>query len=350
MAEERGVSKDGFTKRVLFIIMLCGVLSMLYWMADVLTVEPSAHQWSSDGAGPDAKSAAINELLATLVADQQRTRERLSVLEQKMGIPAEYQSESRPGATTKANNSDGVGAAPPSPSPATATATATATSTAPATATSKQTLKIHYCGRHFNKLIAGVLENEFQGAETSNGASSRKDPDWDLVYGGYQHCGTKGHEWDHKTGLVPATNFNALQRYQVWFPCMGAHGAYANKRELCKLIRHRDPTACYVLPDDRDELNPLMDGHRRWVVKQDLPSKNMHAGSGITYVTKAAEIPPGAGSAAGHYLVQPYRDPFLGPGQFARKSELRIYLSVTSTNPLRVYAYSSMWVILASHP
>lgn len=42
-----------------------------------------------------------------------------------------------------------------------------------------------------------------------------------------------------------------------------------------------------------------------------------------------------------------YSEPFLGDGMYARKSEFRIYLTVTSTKPLRLYAYDQMWVVMA---
>ena len=145
-------------------------------------------------------------------------------------------------------------------------------------------------------------------------------------------------------------DFDKLKPYQNWFPCMGAHESYANKYNLCKLIQRADPTACYVLPADRTELDARMDGKQLFVLKQDQHGKHTHAGSGVSYIREQRDIPAAADTEASSFMVQPYHDPFLGPGKFARKTELRIYLAVTSTHPLRLYAHRSMWVVMASHP
>ena len=79
----------------------------------------------------------------------------------------------------------------------------------------------------------------------------------------------------------------------------------ANKYELCKLIRRADPTACYVLPWDRAELDARMDGKQLFVLKQDQYGKNTHAGSGVSYIREQRDIPAAARTASSSYLVQP---------------------------------------------
>ena len=85
----------------------------------------------------------------------------------------------------------------------------------------KPHLKAHFCGKGYNKPVEKILQEEFNYMTTN----ANVDDDWDLIYGGYQHCGTKSHEWDMKTGLIPKITFSALKPYQQWFNCMGCRGS-----------------------------------------------------------------------------------------------------------------------------
>ena len=85
----------------------------------------------------------------------------------------------------------------------------------------KPHLKVHLCGRGFNKPVEKILQEDFNYMTTN----ANVDDDWDLIYGGYQHCGTKSHEWDMKTGLIPKIKFATMKPYQQWFNCMGCRGS-----------------------------------------------------------------------------------------------------------------------------
>eukprot|EP00957_Ditylum_brightwellii_P102198 7790558-Ditylum_brightwellii.AAC.1 len=87
-----------------------------------------------------------------------------------------------------------------------------------------------------------------------------------------------------------------------------------------------------------------MDGTKIWVLKRDGRNMQLHAGTGVSYVKTAEQLPK---SIDGSYLVQPYKEPFLGKGQYQRKAEFRVYLAITSFVPLRVYFYPRLWVVLA---
>jgi hypothetical protein len=78
-----------------------------------------------------------------------------------------------------------------------------------------------------------------------------------------------------------------------------------------------------------------------WVVKQDSAVKNLHVGSGVRFIKSEEELPTIQEQISGDYLVQPLTDHKMGPGEYQRRHELRMYLGVTSTTPLRAYAYSA---------
>ena len=97
--------------------------------------------------------------------------------------------------------------------------------------------------------------------------------DWDLIYGGYPHCGDwQIMDWDMQTGLnrrMAERGWQSLRPSQVWHPCMGCRETFCNRRELCRLLRRGDPSLCFLLPEHGAELEALMDGERVFVVKRD---------------------------------------------------------------------------------
>eukprot|EP00977_Amphora_coffeiformis_P028835 scaffold37433_cov199-Amphora_coffeaeformis.AAC.1 len=203
------------------------------------------------------------------------------------------------------------------------------------------------CGARHSFFIQSLIQQKFHLTEVS-----RNSEDWDLIYGGYPHCGqTDGLaplDWEMKTGLNQRINekgWENLKPHQIWFPCMGCKDSYCEKNQLCYLLREVDPSACYVLPEDKDRLTKQMDGQKLWVLKRDGKYLQLHAGQGVSYIKNVAEIPEQASD--GTYLVMPYLEPFLGQGQYRRKAELRVYIAITSLFPLRLYLYKRMWVVLA---
>ena len=208
--------------------------------------------------------------------------------------------------------------------------------------------KVMWCGPQHSRNVMTIIENDFQYTPVPWSAH----PDWDLIYGGYPHCGvTKGQppfDWEMKTGLnkiLNDTGWSNLKPHQIWFPCMGCKHSYCEKNQLCYLLRNIDPSACYVLPDDADRLESQMDGSKLWVLKRDGRNLNLHVGTGVSYIRNMTQIPD---TSDGSYLVQPYLEPFLGQGEYQRKAELRAYLAITSVYPLRLYIYPHMWVTLAA--
>ena len=207
--------------------------------------------------------------------------------------------------------------------------------------------KVIFCGQRHSATPMNMLLSEFKFSKLP-----RDSPDWDLIYGGYPHCGiTDGLppvDWAMKTGLNKHLNeqgWSNLKPHQVWFPCMGCKDSYCEKNELCGILRSTDPSSCFLLPQDMDRLKAEMDGKKLWVLKRDGKLLELHVGSGVSYVKTPEEIPD---TSQGGYLVQPYKGPFLGPDNYRRKAEVRVYLAVTSVNPLRLYLYPRMWVILAA--
>eukprot|EP00581_Thalassiosira_minuscula_P030207 CAMPEP_0183763398 /NCGR_PEP_ID=MMETSP0739-20130205/9676_1 /TAXON_ID=385413 /ORGANISM="Thalassiosira miniscula, Strain CCMP1093" /LENGTH=507 /DNA_ID=CAMNT_0026001815 /DNA_START=126 /DNA_END=1649 /DNA_ORIENTATION=+ len=220
--------------------------------------------------------------------------------------------------------------------------------------------KAHWCfwrphmGRPMN-----ILRNEFG---YNNEVNPEAGEEWDIIFGGYQNCGSRRNsrnfDWKMETGLNKYLNeqgWDKLQPHQVWFPCMGCAHSYCNKKELCLLIKKIDPTYCFSLPGDRDRLLKAMevdsqegfdDGGSRtrqfWVVKEDYADKHLHVGHGVRFIKSTTELPNEQDQSSGAYLVQPLvRHKTAGAGEFhRRRHELRMYVSVTSTTPLRAYAYS----------
>ena len=94
-----------------------------------------------------------------------------------------------------------------------------------------------------------------------------------------------------------------------------------------------------------------MRGHDLWVVKRDGPNLDLHAGKGISYARTPSDLPSKVLADKREYLVMPYVHPWIGSrtdAVYKRKSELRIFLAVTSVFPaLRLYAYSQAWIVLA---
>ena len=177
-----------------------------------------------------------------------------------------------------------------------------------------------------------------------------KGEDWDLIFGGYPNCGSKKFDFKMETGLNKFLNdkgWDKLQPHQIWFPCMGCKNSYCNKKELCHLMKKIDPSYCFSLPEDRDHLledmrqrHPLQQ-QQLWVLKEDGPDKHMHVGTGINFIKSETELPSNEDQNSGAYLVQPLVNHKMGEGIYQRRRhELRMYISVTSTSPLRVYTYS----------
>ena len=202
--------------------------------------------------------------------------------------------------------------------------------------------KAIFCGAHHSPIVIDILKREFQYEQVPQDSD-----DWDIIYGGYPHCGSKPFDWEMKTGLNQRLNeqgWSNLQQHQVYEPCMGCKQSYCEKNGLCEIQRKVDPASCYHLPEDGEKVKAQMDGSKLWVLKRDGRNMNLHAGSGVSYVKTAQQLP---NSTDGSYLVQPYKEPYLGEGEYRRKAELRVYLAITSLKPLRVYMYPRLWAVLA---
>ena len=225
----------------------------------------------------------------------------------------------------------------------------------------KRRRNVGWCGAYHSSNAVHMLKKEFG---FSNDVDPMKSDKWDLIYGGYPHCGNGNGadppDWNMKERLnkhLTERGWDNLKPWQVWFPCMGCRTSYCDKRELCKIIREDASieTNCYLLPENRAELEGIMSRQlkdRIWVVKRDAPSIHLHAGKGISYARLPKDLPPKelTEKKPPQYLVMPYVRPFLGsgPAEYRRKSELRIYLAITSVTPaIRLYAYSQAWVVLA---
>lgn len=214
-------------------------------------------------------------------------------------------------------------------------------------------LNAHWCRRRGltaqTRMAIKILQEEFGFVSVD----ATKTDDWDIIFGGYPHCGSKDWDFEMKTGLNQQLNergWSNLKPHQVWYPCMGCKNAYCNKRELCRIVRGIDPNACFLLPDDRDRLVDMMDGKTLWVMKRDGTYFHKHIGSNVFYIQSEQDFPPEDEMADSTFLVQPYHNPHLGAGKYKRKSEVRFYIAVTSTSPLRAYAYTHQWATLAPYP
>ena len=211
--------------------------------------------------------------------------------------------------------------------------------------------KVHWCfwRPHMFRPMT-MLRDEFGYNEV---VDPTKGEDWDLIFGGYPNCGNKKFDWKMETGLNKYLNekgWDKIQPHQIWFPCMGCKNSYCNKKELCLLMKEIDPSYCFSLPEDRDHLLESMrqrshssqqKQQQLWVLKEDGPDKHMHVGTGINFFKSESELPSDEDQNSGAYLVQPLVNHRMGEGIYQRRRhELRIYISVTSTSPLRVYTNS----------
>jgi hypothetical protein len=202
-----------------------------------------------------------------------------------------------------------------------------------------------------------ILQKEFGYVDEVNPSEG---DDWDLIFGGYPNCGSVKFDFEMKTGLNKYLNdqgWDKLSPHQVWFPCMGCKASYCNKRDLCYLIKKVDPNYCFSLPDDRDRLIKLMESAKNsqtqqlWVLKQDHPSKHLHVSAGVRFIESVSELPNEQDQTSGEYLVQPLvqHKMGIGGGYRNRRHELKMFISVTSTTPLRAYAYNKIVGKFANH-
>ena len=154
---------------------------------------------------------------------------------------------------------------------------------------------------------------------------------------------------------------------QIFYPCWGLN-RLTSKVGLCRSQRETTPGSCYVLPEDRARVVDRIQAARvagqnnsdviGWVVKGDAKNSQYdefggynhqyggtHAGKSVALIHHERDLPKVPPGSNIEYMVVPYRMPFLGPGAWARKIEVKGYLAVTSTNPLRAY-YSapSLWL------
>ena len=237
---------------------------------------------------------------------------------------------------------------------------------------------------------AEILKKEF-GYDVSVDAT--KDDDWDLVFGGYPHYGEppnarsrrkrKGKLWDwtmegYLNKHLADKGWDKLRPHQVWFPCMGCKDSYCNKRGLCEITRQFDPDSCFLLPEDLEKVTKTMEAAASssststssssannsnnsnnsnndddagtsslWVLKQDSNTMHKHMGTGVSFVRNASQLPSQEDLADGTWIVQPFVEQWMGTGDYRRRQEIRLYVAVTSTSPLRVYAWNEPWVGLA---
>jgi hypothetical protein len=215
--------------------------------------------------------------------------------------------------------------------------------------------KAHWCHwwAHMGRPME-ILQTEF-GFNTT--VEAQLDPEWDIIFGGYPHCGSenkrdKDFDWDMRRGLNAHLNkqgWDTLKPHQVWFPCMGCADSYCNKRGLCSLVRSADPDSCYLLPQDlhRIKAQMLAKPDQKWVLKRDANNLHLHTGNGVWFIQNVTQLPTVDQMTDATYLVQPFVEQYLGQGNYHRRHELKLFLTVTSTSPLRVYAYNQMWGNLA---
>ncbi|KAH0785326.1 Tubulin-tyrosine ligase family protein [Histomonas meleagridis] len=93
----------------------------------------------------------------------------------------------------------------------------------------------------------------------------------------------------------------------------------------------------YLLPGDQEQLNKVWESHALWIVKPSASSR----GKGIHLLTNHDTIPTSPG------VVQYYiRNPLLVA---KRKFDIRLYILVTSIEPLRIYMHSAGMARFATH-
>ena len=233
-----------------------------------------------------------------------------------------------------------------------------ATATKPIKNTTRS--KVHWCHwrpHMYTPML--ILQQEFGYTEEIDPRKVENDQ-WDLIFGGYPHCGDKKFDWKMETGVnkyLSKQGWDELAPHQIWFPCMGCKGSYCNKKDLCLLMKMIDPTYCYSLPDDRAILTQKMRdqqsqqqatevvGNRSrmeqfWVLKEDHPDKHLHVGTGVHFIKSENELPSVQDENVG-YLVQPLINHKMGGKEYdRRRHELKAFVCVTSTTPFRAYMYS----------
>eukprot|EP00957_Ditylum_brightwellii_P010885 824871-Ditylum_brightwellii.AAC.1 len=69
-----------------------------------------------------------------------------------------------------------------------------------------------FCGPQHSQRVLNILRNDFKFQEVASNAM-----DWDIIYGGYPHCGSSPFDWEMKTGLNKRLNeqgWSNLQPHQ----------------------------------------------------------------------------------------------------------------------------------------
>ena len=130
---------------------------------------------------------------------------------------------------------------------------------------------------------------------------------------------------------------------------MGCKESYCNKRGLCKITGQFDPDSCYLLPDDLDRVKTKIEAsdNELWVLKRDSNTMHAHMGTGVSFIRNASQIPSAEDLVDGTYLIQPFVKQWMGSGDYHRRHEIRLYIAITSTSPLRAYVWNEPWVGLA---
>jgi len=174
-----------------------------------------------------------------------------------------------------------------------------------------------------------------------------------VIFGEYPYCGFVSRAYEMKTGLnkmLLDKGFDKLKPHQVFHPCMDCNASYCNKEQLCRLQRAIDPDTCYLLPEDRELLVKKMKQKptATWVLKHDSAVSAVHSGQGVQIIESAWELPPNSSLETDRYLVQPFVESMLGPGDLRRKTEVRFYVTITSVTPLRAYCFNDQWIPLPS--
>jgi hypothetical protein len=200
-----------------------------------------------------------------------------------------------------------------------------------------------------------ILEDEF-GYESIDAKNETQR--WDLIFGGYLYCGDPFFDDIFmQTGLnqiLQNRGWKNLNSHQVWFPCMGCRESYCSKVELCRYMKSINQGSCFILPEDEREWLQTFNESRIFVLKGTGIKTHVHAGKSIMYVRTIQEAVDFLRSynSTEHqnlvYIAQRFAHPLLGNGDFKRKAELQIYLTITSTSPIRVYMYQEIVCILAA--
>lgn len=214
----------------------------------------------------------------------------------------------------------------------------------------KRRTKLHVCYEPTrNQHGYDILKDEFGFVDVD----AYVGEEWDVIFGGYPYCGFFKNDYKMESGLnkmLLNEGFNTLQPHQVYHPCMGCTATYCNKEQLCRLQRQIDPESCYLLPEDRKVLVKKMkqQPNATWVLKHDSSVSAVHSGKGVQLIESAWELPPKSELETDRYLVQPFVESYLGPGDWRRKTEVRYYVAITSITPLRAYYFNDQWMPLSS--